>query len=108
MAELTRARLMDILRPAGRRLKTYNNRRGMVSAFLKFALQRDWITENPLAKIPAHRIRRRRGGAATLTAAQAQELMEFIETNHSAAVPFFALCLFAGIPPCLRTGEILR
>jgi len=23
-------------------------------------------------------------------------------------VPFFALCLFAGIRPCLRTGEILR
>lgn len=23
-------------------------------------------------------------------------------------VPFFALCLFGGIRPCLRTGEILR
>jgi integrase len=27
---------------------------------------------------------------------------------RSSAVPFFALCLFAGIRPCLRTGEILR
>jgi putative restriction endonuclease len=34
--------------------------------------------------------------------------MEFVETNHPASVPFFALCLFAGIRPCLRTGEILR
>ena len=34
--------------------------------------------------------------------------MEFVETNHPAAVPFFALCLFAGIRPCLRTGEIVR
>jgi integrase len=108
VAELTGARLIGYFEARRAAHKTFNNRRGVVSAFLKFALQRDWIAENPLAKIPAHRIRRRRGGAATLTAAQAQELMEFIETNHSAAVPFFALCLFAGIRPCLRTGEILR
>jgi len=30
------------------------------------------------------------------------------KSNTSSAVPFFALCLFAGIRPCLRTGEILR
>ena len=34
--------------------------------------------------------------------------MAHVETHYPAAVPFFALCLFAGIRPCLRTGEILR
>ena len=108
VAELTGARLIGYFEARRATHKTFNNRRGVVSSLLKFAQQRDWIAENPLAKIPAHRIRRRRGGATTLTAAQAKEMMEFIETNHSAAVPFFALCLFAGMRPCLRTGEILR
>jgi integrase len=44
----------------------------------------------------------------TLNAAQARDLMAFVEQHHPSAVPFFALCLFAGIRPCLRTGEILR
>jgi len=108
LAELTPARLTAYFEFGGATRKTYNNRRGIISGFLKFALQREWIAENPLAKIPAHRIRRRRTGAQTLAIDQARELMAFVETNHPAAVPFFALCLFAGIRPCLRTGEILR
>ncbi|MGH7956951.1 MAG: hypothetical protein ACREH8_08055 [Opitutaceae bacterium] len=70
-----------------------------MSEFLKFALHREWIAENPLAKMVAHRIRRRRTGAKTLSAGKAQALMEFVETNHPTAVPFFTLCLFAGIRP---------
>ena len=89
-------------------LKTFNNRRGIVSTFLKHALQRGWIVENPLAKIPPRRIRRRRGCAVTFAAAQAAALMAYVEEHYLAAVPFFALCLFAGIRPCLRNGEILR
>jgi integrase len=34
--------------------------------------------------------------------------MAHVENHYPTAVPFFALCLFAGIRPCLRTGEILR
>jgi integrase len=35
--------------------------------------------------------------------------MEYVESFEGGRlVPFFALCLFAGIRPCLRTGEILR
>jgi integrase len=108
VADLTGPRLIGYFEARRAALKTYNNRRGIVSTFLKFALQRDWIVENPLAKIPPRRIRRRRSGAATLTAAQAQAMMAFVEEHHASAIPFFALCLFAGIRPCLRTGEILR
>jgi len=108
VAELTGTRLIGYFEARRAALKTYNNRRGIVSTFLKFALQRDWLADTPLAKIPPRRIRRRRGGAATLTAAQAKEMMAFVEEHHASAVPFFALCLFAGIRPCLRTGEILR
>jgi len=108
VAELTGTRLIGYFEARRAALKTYNNRRGIVSTFLKFALQRDWLTDNPLAKIPPRRIRRRRGGAVTLTAAQAKKMMAFVEEQHASAVPFFALCLFAGIRPCLRTGEILR
>lgn len=90
-------------------LKTYNNRRGVLSTFLKFAFQRDWIATNPIERVPYHRIAHRRGSAKTFTAAQAQELMHFVEGYQDGRlVPFFALCLFAGIRPCLRTGEILK
>jgi integrase len=108
VAELTGARLIGYFEARRAALKTYNNRRGIVSTFLKFALQRDWIADNPLVKIPARRIRRRRSGAITFAPPQATDLMAYVESNYPAAVPFFALCLFAGIRPCLRTGEILR
>jgi integrase len=90
-------------------LKTYNNRRGIVSNLLKFSFQRGWIKENPIAKVPHHRIRRKRGSVATLSPSKATELMRHVENlDGGRYVPFFALCLFAGIRPCLRTGEILR
>lgn len=108
VSDLTPPRLVAYFEFGRASRKTYNNRRGVISGFLKFALQRDWLAENPLVKIPAHRIRRRRDGAQTLSADKARELMKFVETNHPTAVPFFALCLFAGIRPCLRTGEIFR
>ena len=47
-------------------------------------------------------------GAVTYTAQQAKDLLDYVEEHYPSAVPFFAFCLFAGIHPCLRTGEILR
>jgi integrase len=108
VAELTGPRLLEYLEARRSGLKTFNNRRGIVSTFLKHALQRGWIVENPLGKIPPRRIRRRRGCAVTFAATQAAALMAYVEEFYPAAVPYFALCLFAGIRPCLRTGEILR
>jgi integrase len=109
VSDLSAARLTAHCQRGNAGLKTYNNRRGVLSTFLKFAFQRDWIATNPIEKVPYHRIAHRRGSAKTFTAAQAQELMRFVEDYQDGRlVPFFALCLFAGIRPCLRTGEILK
>ena len=109
VAELSAPRLTEYLQHGSPALKTYNNRRGVVSTFLKFAFQQDWIASNPIEKIPYHRIAHRRGSAPTLSAKQAQELMTYVENYRGGAlVPFFALCLFAGIRPWVRTGEILK
>ena len=109
VADLTAARLTTYCQTGNAGLKTYNNRRGVLSTFLKFAFQRDWVATNPIEKVPYHRIAHRRGSAKTFTAQQARELMHFVEGDQDGRlVPFFALCLFAGIRPCLRTGEILK
>lgn len=109
VAELTAPKITTFLERGNPAMKTYNNRRGIVSTFLKFCLYRGWIVENPLAKIPARRIRRRRGMAKTLTAAQAAELMAKMEDFEGGRwVPFFVLCLFAGIRPSVPDGEIAR
>ncbi len=108
VAHLTGPGLIEYFEARRAGLKTFNNRRGVVSTFLKHTHQRGWIVENPLSKIPPRRIRRRGGCAVTFAAAKAAALMAHVEAHHPTAVPFFALCLFAGIRPCLRTGEILR
>lgn len=90
-------------------LKTYNNRRGLISTFFKFCLQNDWVIMNAVEKTPHHRINHRRGSAVTITAERAAELMHFLETFAGGKlVPSFALSLFAGIRPCVRFGEITK
>jgi integrase len=109
LEEITVPRLVEYLEIGKHGLKTWNNRRGMIGTFLKFAFHRGWIAENPTSKIPQHRVRRRRGMAATLSVAQARELMEFLEGHQGGKfVPYYALCLFAGIRPCVPYGEIKK
>src|SRR5664280_459493 len=109
VADLTVPKLVGYFEHGRPALKTYNNRRGIVSTFLKFAFLRGWVAENPILKVPQHRIRRRRGMAATLSAAQARELMEHVENYEGGRwVPYFALCLFAGIRPSVPHGEITK
>jgi len=109
VADLTAAKLTPFLQRGKPCLKTYNNRRGLVSTFLKFCEQQEWMATNPIKKVPYYRISRRRGSAKAISAVQAQELMTYLEGfKGGRLVPYFALCLFAGIRPCLRTGEMLR
>ena len=109
VSQFTPARLLTCLERGKPGLETYNNRRGLISTFFKFAFQKDWIVTNPVEKTPHHRINHRRGSAVTITATQARDLMAYLETfEKGALVPHFALCLFAGIRPCIRYGEISR
>ncbi len=109
VADLTVSSLVAFLETGRPGMKTHNNRRGIVSTFLKFAFQHGWIAENPIPKVPHYRIRRKRGVAQTFTAAQASTLMEHMETYDGGRwVPYFALCLFAGIRPGVPHGEITK
>ena len=109
VAELTLPAIVAFLEKGRPGMKTYNNRRGIVSTFFKFAFHRGWIAENPIPKVPHYRIRRKRGSAVTLSTAQAAELMEHFETFEGGRwIPYFALCLFAGIRPGVPDGEITK
>jgi len=109
VSDFTAPKLVPYLERGKPSLKTYNNRRGLLSTFFKFAFQRDWVAQNPIEKTPHYRINHRRGSAMTITAEQAAKLMVFVE-NYEAGemVPYFAICLFAGVRPCLRFGEISK
>jgi integrase len=107
--EINAPRLIEFLELGQPGLKTWNNRRGILSTFFRFAMHRGWIADNPVAKIPQHRIRRRRGMAATLAAAQVRGLLEFLEDYQGGKfVPYYVLCLFAGIRPGVPHGEIKK
>jgi integrase len=97
--------------------KRHNNVRGDLNAFFNYCLSpaRRWVTENPIIAIPKFRIAR--GLPEIITTARAEELMRFVEEFRGGArsrlpagclVPYFALCLFAGIRPDVRAGEIRK
>ncbi len=109
VSEFKPATLLPFLERNNPSLKTYNNRRGLLSTFFKYAFQQDWVILNPIEKTPHHRINHRRGSAKTITAEQSAELMAYVEGYEGGKmVTFFALCLFAGIRPCIRFGEITK
>lgn len=99
-AELTVPSLVAFLEVGRPGMKTYNNRRGILSTFLKFSFQRGWLAENPIGKVPHYRIRCKRGVAPTLTVAQARALMEHVETCsrilEASLVPALASCRAPG------------
>jgi integrase len=110
VADLTAPVLTEFFKRGQASRKTYNNRRGLLSAFLKHCAMKDWIVSSPIDKVPYFRgVGHQRGSALALTASQCTEIMEWAETNHEGAmVPFIVLCLFAGIRPDLYEGEISK
>lgn len=109
VAEIVSTKLIAFLEAGKGGMKTHNNRRGLLSTFFKYCFQRGWVAENPIPKVPHFRIRRKRGLAQTLSLAQVKALMEFAETHKGGIwVPYFALCLFAGIRPGVPNGEITK
>ena len=101
--------------------KTFNNKRGYLNTFFRFCVLKDWLMLNPVDKVPQFTIKAKRGSAETITAEQAEALMKYVENYDGDPdnpkrkplpkgifVPYFALCLFAGLRPDIRTGEIGR
>jgi hypothetical protein len=99
--------------------KTWNNRRGLLSTFCLFCVERGYLAENTIAKVPQCKINGRKSMAQTLSFARVQELMEYLEAYDGSPtrrlsdpqpagflVPFFALALFAGIRPDALYGEM--
>jgi integrase len=104
--ELTTEKLLDFIRRGAPSLKTQNNRRAHLFTFFKHACRQSWLVKNPLENTIRHRVDHARGSAPSLNAAQAAKLMAHVETvENGAFVPYFALCLFAGIRP---DGEISK
>ncbi len=68
LSAFTPAKLVPYLERGNPSLKTYNNRRGLLSTLFKFGLQKDWVAKNPIEKTPHHRINHRRGSAETIVA----------------------------------------
>ena len=110
VAELTAPTLTEFFKRGTASKKSYNNRRGLISAFLKHCLLQDWIAENVITKVPYfRRVGHRRGSAPTLNVQQCANIMTWAEANHGGVlVPFIALCLFAGIRLDLYEGEISK
>ncbi len=109
VAEISPRALLEFLEGRKNSLKTFNNQRGTLGTFFKFCFHRDWVCENPILKVPNYRVRQRKGVARTLSAAKAGELMEFMETYQGGRwVPYYALCMFAGIRPGVPSGEITK
>jgi hypothetical protein len=97
--------------------KRHNNMRGDLHAFFNYCLSpvRKWTRENPV--VGTMRFKIARGIPEIITADKAAELMAFVETyacgerageKPGCLVPYFALCLFAGIRPSVDDGEIRK
>ena len=117
VSSITTADIQQFLaiRPLGK--KRFNNLRGDLHAFFGFCVSvpREWTRANPVTPIPVYKISR--GLPEILSANKAQELMAFVETYAGGPknkyppgflVPYFALCLFAGIRPGADNGEIAK
>jgi len=94
--------------------KAWNNTRGLLHAFFEWSRSapRQWRIDNPAKPLVVHKVAR--GIPHILTAQQAADLMAFLETYPTGTrqkarpgylVPYFALCLFAGIRPTVPRGE---
>lgn len=89
--------------------KRWNNLRGDLHAFFNYciAAPRGWLSQNPVKPIATFEINR--GLPEILAVAKAAELMEYVQTYADGAIaPYFALCLFAGLRPCIPDGEVWK
>lgn len=104
---------------AGREIgkKRFNNLRGELHTFFAFcqAPMRGWTRQNPATALPSFKLSR--GLPEIITAQKAADLMAFVATYAGGSrstlapgclVPYFALCLFAGLRPSVQNGEVAK
>jgi hypothetical protein len=114
---ITTADIQSFLANRGVGKKRLNNLRGDLNAFFVFcqAAPREWTHENPVKPIEKYRIAR--GIPQVISADTAARLMSFVETYAGGPrskqpagflVPYFALCLFAGLRPSVPDGEACK
>lgn len=109
LREIDRADILPLLDQGQPSLKTYNNRRSLLFNFFKYAVREGWASENPVEKTPFHRVNHLRGSAKAISANLAADVMGYVEHYAGGClVPYFSLCLFAGIRPCFKSGEISK
>jgi integrase len=100
VSQIATPRCEEFLRSRGPSPKTWNNYRADIHSFFEFArdLRRLWIGDNPVSRIVKHKVER--GMPEVLSAEQCRKLMLQAESyKDGKMVPYFALCLFAGIRP---------
>lgn len=97
--------------------KRFNNLRGNLHAFFTYCqlAPRMWIRDNPVTPIPQFKITR--GVPEIIDVERARELMAYVATYRGGPrsqhqpgflAPYFALCLFAGLRPSTRDGEVRK
>lgn len=114
---LSTADIQSFLANRGVGKKRLNNLRGDLNAFFVFCqtAPREWTRENPVKPIEKCRIAR--GIPEVISADTAARLMAYVETytggpstkqSPGFLVPYFALCLFAGLRPSVPEGEACK
>ncbi len=76
---------------------TINTTRKELNAFFSFTVKRDWINENPVAKV--ERVDQDEMDREIMSIELAESLMEVVATRYPHLAGFYALALFAGIRP---------
>lgn len=117
VGSITTPEILEFLkrRPVGK--KRFNNLLGDLHAFFSFcqAVPREWTATNPVKHITKFRIAR--GVPIIITAQLALEVMREAEAysgwpgsevKKGSLVPYFSLCLFAGLRPSVQDGEIAK
>lgn len=118
LANLSTTRLQEFLKETTRAKdgsaafsnKTWVNRRGYLTAFCEYCRQEGWLEINPASGIRNFKKKDLpKPPPSVLTVDQASRLMHFLETYEGGRlVPYYALCLFAGIRPDWDNGEISK
>ena len=88
--------------------RNYQNYRGALSHFIKWCVEEEYLANDVTLKIKsyANLVSNQRGLAETLSPADAEKLLRYVENyDGGSLVPFLTLTLFCGIRP-YQGGEI--